>query len=379
MKQKFTLSMGSRVRRSPFFDATVRSGVRSFSVYNHMYMPTEYSGAEDEFWSLVKDVTLWDVSCERQVQVKGADAAKFSQFMTPRDLSGMQVGQCKYVMMCDENGAVLNDPILLKLAEDCFWFSLADSDMLLWAKALAATTDFDVEVTEPDVSPVQVQGPKSSDVIRALFGEELDDLKYFWFREATLGDDIPVIVSRTGWSSEKGYEIFLRDGKRGTEMWNMIMEAGKPFNIKPGCPNSIRRIEGGMYSIGSDFWIDENPFELGLGRLVDIKQNCIGIEALREVSAKGISRKMAGVILAGDPMEVPNGTAWPLYNGGKRVGEVRSAIYSPRLEKNIGLAMLSVDLQEYGVELTAKASDGDRQATVAEIPFYDPKKSIAVS
>ncbi len=342
-------------------------------------MPTEYSGVEDEFWSLVKDVTLWDVSCERQVQVKGADAAKFSQFMTPRDLSGMQVGQCKYVMMCDENGAVLNDPILLKLAEDCFWFSLADSDMLLWAKALAATKDFDVEITEPDVSPVQVQGPKSSDVIRALFGEELDDLKYFWFREVTLGDDIPVIVSRTGWSSEKGYEIFLRDGKRGTEMWNMIMEAGKPFNIKPGCPNSIRRIEGGMYSIGSDFWIDENPFELGLGRLVDLKQNCIGIEALRQVSAKGIARKMAGVILAGDPMEVPNGTAWPLYNGGKRVGEVRSAIYSPRLEKNIGLAMLSVDLQEYGVELTAKASDGDRQATVAEIPFYDPKKSIAVS
>lgn len=371
------IAFGNRVRKSPFFDATMRAGATAFTVYNHMHMPASYFGLEEEFHNLINGVTLWDVAVERQVEISGPDAARFAQYLTPRNLTGMQVGQCKYALICDEKGMVLNDPILLKLAEDRYWYSLADSDILLWAKALAFAGGFDVHVVEPDVSPLQLQGPKSADVARRLFGDWVDDLKYYRFRETDL-DGVPVVLSRTGWSSEKGYEIFLRDGSWGNWLWDRIMAVGAEFGIKPGVPNTIRRIEAGMYSVGSDFWMDVNPYELGLGRLVDVdmKADYVGKTALAEINKSGVSRKIVGLCWHEPALSAPNGEYWSVFQNGQRVGDLRSAVYSPRLKKNIALAMLDL-ASDLSSPVTIQAPTGNVEADVTSIPFFDPKKQLA--
>ncbi len=372
------INFGPRVRKSPFFDATIRAGCKAYSVYNHMYMPVYYESPVEDFWSLVNGVTLWDVAVERQVQISGPDAAAFTQYLTPRNLSKCAVGQCKYVLLTDENGGIINDPVLLRLAEDMYWLSLADSDVLLWAKALAHAGRWNVEISEPDVSPLQVQGPLSTDVMRDLFGGWIDDLKYFWFRETEVSG-IPVLVSRTGWSSERGYEIFLRDGSQGDRLWDLIMECGRPHGIKPGAPNTIRRIEGGMLSYGSDMGLSENPFELGLDRLVDLDMEAdfCGKEALNRIHAEGISRRMVGLEIEGEPLA--NANPWPVLAGTEMVGKVTSAIHSPRLEKNIALAIVALDQSQVGTELTVETDKDERSATVVPFPFYDPKKSLAAA
>jgi len=231
---------GTQIRKSPYFDATVRWGAKAFSVYNHMYIPRDFGDPEQNFWNLVNDAILCDVAVERQVEITGRDAAAFVQKLTPRDLSRMAVGQCKYVLITNADGGILNDPILLRLAENHFWISLADSDILLWAQGVAVHAGMDVEICEPDVSPLQIQGPKSGLVMQALFGDAILDLKYYWLRELEL-DGIPLVVSRTGWSSELGYELYLRDGTKGDALWERIMAAGLEFGLKPGHPSSIRR------------------------------------------------------------------------------------------------------------------------------------------
>ena len=375
MTQPLT-SFGPRIRKSPFFEATRRYGCKAFTVYNHMYMPLYYESQEADFWHLVERVTLWDVAVERQVQVAGPDAAAFVQYLTPRNLSQCAVGQCKYVLLTDEAGGVVNDPILLRLADDVFWLSLADSDVLLWAKALAHAGKWNVAITEPDVSPLQVQGPRSSDVMRDICGGWIDDLKYFWFRETDI-EGIPVIISRTGWSSERGYEVFLRDGAHGDRLWEIIMTAGKPYEIHPGAPNTIRRIEGGMLSYGSDMGFSENPFELGMDRLVDLDMEAdfCGKDALREIRAAGITRKMVGLEIDGAP--IGNEHPWPAKLGGTQIGTVTSATYSPRLEKNIALAIIDLEHTEHGTQIVVDAPAGARDAVTVPIPFYDPKKALA--
>ena len=260
---------GTQIRKSPYFDATVRWGARDFSVYNHMYIPRDFGDPQQNFWNLVNDAILCDVAVERQVEITGPDAAKFVQTLTPRNLSQMAVGQCKYVLITNADGGLLNDPILLRLAENHFWISLADSDILLWAQGVAVHAGYDVTIREPDVSPLQLQGPKSGEIMQALFGESISDLRYYWLREITL-DGIPLVVSRTGWSSELGYELYLRDGARGDELWEKIMAVGEPLGLKPGHTSSIRRIEGGMLSYHADADSSTNPYELRLGRLVDL-------------------------------------------------------------------------------------------------------------
>ena len=262
MTQSNGFGFGTQIRKSPYFDATVRWGAKGFSVYNHMYIPRDFGDPEQNFWNLVNDAILCDVAVERQVEITGPDAAKFVQMLTPRDLSKMAVGQCKYILITNADGGILNDPILLRLAENHFWISLADSDILLWAQGVAVHSGMDVTIGEPDVSPLQLQGPKSGEMMKALFGDSIMDLKYYWLREVDL-DGIPLIVSRTGWSSELGYELYLQDGSRGDELWEKIMAAGKPFGLKPGHTSSIRRIEGGMLSYHADADINTNPFELG--------------------------------------------------------------------------------------------------------------------
>lgn len=375
-----TFGFGTQIRKSPYFDATVRWGAKDFSVYNHMYIPRDFGDPVQNFWNLTSKAILCDVAVERQVEITGPDAAQFTQLLTPRNLSQCAVGQCKYVLITNAEGGILNDPVLLRLGENHFWLSLADNDVLLWAQGVAVNSGLDVTITEPDVSPLQLQGPNSGKVMQALFGESIADLRYYWLEEKEL-NGIPLIVSRTGWSSELGYELYLRDGSRGDELWEAIMMAGKPYNLEPGHTSSIRRIEGGMLSYHADMDMHTNPYELGLDRLVDVDMDAefIGKAALRKIRDVGVSRRQVGLEIAGVPLSGPNTTFWPVLNAAEPVGKVTSAIYSPRLEKNIALAMVGTEFADVGTELTVQSPDGTVAATVVEKPFYDPKKKITVA
>ena len=371
---------GTQIRKSPFFDATVKWGAKDFSVYNHMYIPRDFGNPEQNFWNLINDAILCDVAVERQVQVKGPDASKFVQMMTPRDLSNMKVGQCKYVILVNQNGGILNDPVLLKVSEDIYWFSLADSDILFWAQGLAAQVNYDIEITEPDVSPLQLQGPKSRDIMVEIFGDEIRDLKYYWFKEF-LFNDTKLIISRTGWSSELGYEIFLTDSKVGNELYEHIMTIGMPKGLKPGHTSTIRRIEGGMLSYHADMTINTNPFELGMDKFIDLNSdfNFIGKEALIKINREGIKRKQVGLFLNTDPMEGPNTRFWDVMLNDKKIGKVTSAVYSPRLEKNIALAIINIEYSNLGQEVVIRDGSSQFKAVIVKKPFYDPNKNLTKS
>ena len=373
-------SFGTQVRKSPYSDAALRWGAKGFSVYNHMYIPRDFGDPRQNFWYLVNDAILCDVSVERQVQIKGPDAAKFTQFLCCRDLSKCQVGQCKYVLITDQDGGIINDPILLKLAEDHFWLSIADSDVLLWARGVAVNSGMDVDISEPDVSPLQLQGPKSRDVLRAAFGDAPTELKYYRFMEFDW-DGVPLIISRTGWSSELGYEIFLRDGTQGEKLWEHLMAVGGPLGLKHGHTSSIRRIEAGMLSYHADMTLANNPYEMGMGRLVDLDMEAdfISKAALTLIKERGVSQQLVGLEIDGAPFVGSNDFFWPVLKEGVKVGTVTSAIYSPRLQKNIALAMISIDHTASGRVLQVDKLSETRACTVVPIPFYDPKKSLATA
>ena len=369
---------GTQIRKSPYFDSTVKWGATGFSVYNHMYIPRDFGDPEQNFWNLIEKSILCDVAVERQVEITGPDAYKFTQLLTPRDLSNISIGQCKYVLITNNEGGILNDPVLLRLAENHFWLSLADSDVLLWAQGVAVNSGLNVNISEPDVSPLQLQGPTSKDIMVKLFGESIKDLKYYWFKEFDL-DGIPLIVSRTGWSSEFGYELFLRDGSKGNDLYEKIMNAGKEHGLQPGHTSSIRRIEGGMLSYHADADIHTNPFELGFDRLVSLDNDIefIGKAALKKIKAEGIKRKQVGLEINCEPLSGPNTTFWPIKKNNNEIGKVTSAVYSPRLKKNIALAMVNIENSEIGTDLEVETNKGKFTAKIVEKPFYDPKKKIA--
>ena len=374
-----TIQRGARLRRSPFFNSTLKEGCWSYTVYNHMFLPTGYDDLEKEYTKLLNDVTVWDVSVERQVEITGPDGLAFTNLLTPRDLNKCKVGQGKYVVITADDGGIINDPVLLRLGDNHFWLAVADSDVLLWAKGVAYNAGMDVQIREPDVSPMQIQGPKSKQVVQALFGDEVLDLEYYYFLEADL-DGIPVIVTRTGWTGEVGFEIYLRDSSRGEELWDRVMAAGKPHNIAATGPSDIRRIEAGILNYGIDITLENNPYEVGLGWLVDLDQDAdfIGKEALKRIKAEGVTRKLVGVEIGGDPLEL-NMIAWPVSANGTEAGRITSAVYSPRLKKNIGYAMVPIDLSTVGSTFGVSTPGGDRQATVVEKPFVDPKKEVPKS
>jgi len=298
--------------------------------------------------------------------------------LTPRDLSALNVGQCKYILITNEAGGILNDPVLLRLSENRFWISLADSDILLWAQGVAVHSGLDVHIYEPDVSPLQLQGPRSGDIMQALFGKSIMDLRYYWLEKLDL-DGIPLVVSRTGWSSELGYELYLQDSSLGDVLWEKIMAVGAPFGLKPGHTSSIRRIEGGMLSYHADADINTNPFELGMDRFIDVDMdtNFIGKQALQKIKAQGVQRQQVGIELEGAPLSGPNTRFWPISSDDTVVGKVTSAVYSPRLKKNIALAMVTTAHANLGTVLTVETPTGPVKSTVVEKPFYDPKKKIA--
>jgi glycine cleavage system aminomethyltransferase T len=368
---------GARLRRTPFFAATQRYGARAYTVYNHTLFPICFADLEEEYWHLINKVTLWDVAVERQVEITGPDAFTFTNLLTPRDLSKCAVGQGKYVVITAEDGGIINDPVLLRLGENHFWLALADSDVLLWARGAAQHAGLRVTIREPDVSPLQVQGPKAKDVVHTLFGDRVLGLKYYYFLETSL-DGIPVVVTRTGWSGEVGYEIYLRDGSRGDDLWERIMAAGRPHDIHPTGPSDIRRVEAGILNWGADITLDDNVFEAGLEWLIDEEKpgDYFGKDALRAIRAGGVKRKLVGVEIDGDPVEF-NTIKWPVRVGGELIGRVTSAIWSPRLKKNIGYAMVGAAHLANGTVLSVEVpGSGARRATVVPKPFIDPKKEI---
>jgi aminomethyltransferase len=345
-----------------------------------MLFPICFDDLESEYWHLINHVTLWDVSVERQVEITGPDAFEFTNMLTPRDLTRCAVGQGKYVAITAPDGGVINDPVLLRLGENHFWLALADSDVLLWARGVALNAGMMVNITEPDVSPLQIQGPKAKEVVQALFGDRVLGLKYYYFLDTSL-DGIPVIVTRTGWSGEVGYEVYLRDGSKGDVLWERIMEAGKPHNIRPTGPSDIRRVEAGILNWGADITLADNVYEVGLEWLVDEQKPgaYIGREALARVRAEGVRRKLVGIEIEGDRVEF-NVTKWPVKAGSEIIGRVTSAIYSPRLERNLGYAMVPTAYAAVGTSFTVEVpGSGARRATVVPKPFVDPKKDIPKS
>jgi aminomethyltransferase len=386
MSQPFDMSLvqrGARNRRTPYYEATQKYGPTGFTVYNHMYFPIRFDSFEAEFDALLNGVTLWDVAVERCLEISGPDGFRFAQLLTPRDLSKCAVGQAKYVLICDGDGGIINDPVMTRMDDNTFWFALASSDALLFARGLKnAYPDLDVTIQEADVAPLQVQGPRSKDLMVKLLGEDILDLRYYFWTDAKIAG-VPVVVTRTGWTSEVGYEVYTTDTVRGNDVYEALMDAGQEFGIKPTGPSDIRRIEGAIFNWGADMTYENNAFELGLGRLVDLDtvspEACISIGSYRAIREAGVDKKINGVVLDGDPFPALNAVKWPASIDGQQVGKVTSAIYSPRLKQNIGYCWLPADRSNEGQEVTVQTEWGTRGATVAPMPFVDPSKQIPVS
>ena len=365
----FGITPSARLRPSPFYEATLAEGVCAFTTYNHMLMPTSYGKPLEEYWRLINGVSQWDVAVERQVQLRGPDAGRLAQILAPRDLSTCKVGQGKYVPLVNHQGVLINDPICLKLADDLYWLSIADSNIWFWASAIAAERGLRVEVSEPDVSPLAIQGPKAEDVVAHLCGDWVRGLKYFWFREFDLGG-IPLVVARSGWSKQGGFELYLRDGSQGTKLWNLVKEAGQPWGIGPGNPNWSERVESGLISFGGDTDGQTNPYEVRMGKYVDlhVPDDTVGIQALRRISAEGPKRHSLGIILdAGEP--VSPGFSWnPIYKDGVKVGDLTNCIFSIRVQKNLGFALISRNCV-VGDRVQAMVGGVMQSGVLTELPF----------
>lgn len=366
----YQFAFGPRIRKSPFFDATVKAGVTHFSSYNRVCFPVVYGNPKEEYRRLTEAVSLWDVSVERQIRLRGPEALALLKIVTPRNLSRVVIGQGRYVPICDNRGTIINDPVMLPISEDEYWLSIADNDVMLWARAIAHERGLNVIVDEADVNPLALQGPKSADVMRGLFGDWIDDLKYFAF-ERTYLDDIPVIVARSGWSKQSGFEIYLLDSEKGTQLWDTVMEAGQPYDIGPGAPNYIERIESGLLSMGADTDDRTNPFELNMDRLVDVEQDqdFIGKQALQRIAEAGPARRWRGFIIEGDPFPSSNSVRWDVYCEDDCIGFASAGAYSPRLEQNISLGLIDIHYAERGTEVMIKTEYGDRKASVRMLPF----------
>jgi len=368
------LNMSRRIRRTPYTDRVEARGVRGFSVVNHMLLPKAFGPTiEEDYWHLSEHVQIWDVSCQRQVELRGRDAARLAQWMTPRNLGRAKVGQCLYVPLVDEMGGLVNDPILLKLADDHFWLSIADSDVLLWAKGLALGARLDVSVNEPDVSPLAIQGPKAQALMEAVFGAAVGKLKFFQFGRFSFRDTHQ-IIARSGYSNQDGFEIYLHDGKLGGALWDTLWEAGQTFNIAPGCPNLIDRVEAGLLSYGNEMTRDNNPLECGLQKYCQLDGSIefIGRDALTRINEDGVERQIRGVFFDGEPCPAC-GKPWPVSPLGHEdvhIGQVTTAAYSPRFKRNIGLTMIERSYWNKGQPVTITSSDGERRTgEVTSLPF----------
>ncbi len=360
------LSPSHRLRRTPFSDGVEAAGVKAYTVYNHMLLPTVFRSPQEDYRHLKEAVQVWDVSCERQIELRGPDAARLMQMLTPRDLRGMTAGQCYYVPIVDETGGMLNDPVAVKLAEDRWWISIADSDLLYWVKAIAHGWRLDVLVDEPDVSPLAVQGPKADELMARVFGDAVKNVRFFRYGMFDFqGRDL--VVARSGYSKQGGFEIYVEGGDIGMPLWNALFEAGRDLDVHAGCPNLIERIEGGLLSYGNDMNSNNTPHECGLGKFCNTHTaiGCIGRDALLRVAKEGPVQKICAVEIAGAP--VPGCDRWwPIMAGGKRVGRVSSAAWSPDFDTNVAIGMVRMTHWDAGTEFQVELPEETRQAKVRD-------------
>ena len=368
---------GPWYRRSPFFDATRRAGCSAYDIYNHMLLPAYFDDPEIEYWALLNDVTVWDVAVERTVQIAGRDADRFVDMLTCRDLTRCAVKQGKYMIVTSPDGGIVNDPVLLHVAEDTWWMQLADSDAGLYAMGVASQAGMDVDVSYPEAYPMQIQGAKAAKTLEKLVGAAIYDMKYYWCERFDI-KDVPVLVSRTGWTAVQGFEINILDPSRGDDLWNAVFEAGEEFNIRAVAPVEARRIEAGIMNYNSDMTLENNPFEImGLERLVEEQpQDYIGKEALESIRRSGVKRKLVGIELQGDELRAELTWFWPVHKDGQQVGKVTDAVWSPRLGKNIGYVWVPVELAEPGTQLDVESENGHLMGHTAAIPFIDPRKEV---
>nr|WP_174822924.1 dimethylsulfoniopropionate demethylase [Ruegeria arenilitoris] len=358
--------MSRRLRRTPFSDGVEAAGVKGYTVYNRMLLPTVFESVEADYRHLKTHVQVWDVSCERQVELRGPDAARLMQMLTPRDLRGMLPGQCYYVPIVDETGGMLNDPVAVKLADDRWWISIADSDLLLWVKGLANGYRLDVLVDEPDVSPLAVQGPKADDLMARVFGDRVRDIRFFKFDMFQFeGRDLA--IARSGYSKQGGFEIYVEGGDIGMPLWNALFAAGEDLQVRAGCPNLIERIEGGLLSYGNDMTDDNTPHECGLGKFCNTHTaiGCIGRDALLRVAKEGPVQQIRPIAIEGDAVP-PCDRPWPVYGGGKRVGQVTSATWSPDFQTNVSIGMLRLSHWDPGTQVEVETPSGMRTAIVQD-------------
>lgn len=358
-----------RLRKSPFYKSTMEEGAETLLTYNNMLVPRGYGDREAEYWRLINGVSMWDVAVQRQVQLKGPDAAKLAQVLSARDLSRQKIGQGKYVAICDHRGVLLNDPIAMKVAEDCYWLSIGNSDIWFWARCVAGERGLDVEVSEPDVSPLAVQGPKAEDVVASMFGDWVRDLRYFWFKDTQI-NGIPITLMRAGWSKQGGFELFLKDGSKGDHFWQIVREAGKPFDIGPGYPNPSERTESGLLNYGTDTDDRTNPFEVRMGKFIDldVSDEVIGVKALREIKAKGAKRHQLGIILEGAEENEDQSIWLDTHKDGKAIGHMTHKAWSYRLKRMIGYALVSVEAQ-VGDTVQVKKDGGLVAGQLCDLPF----------
>ena len=379
--------ISTRVRKSPWWHLAKAAGCRAYTVYNHLYHPRSYIKPEDggllaEYEILTNHVSMWDVAAERQIQVKGPDAADFVNLLITRDVHALiPPMQARYVILCNQYGGVINDPVLLRVAEDEFWFSISDSDVLFWAQGVNSFANFNVEIHEIDVSPVQIQGPKSVDLMEKMFGSHVREIPYYGLIHDTLnGHD--VTISRTGFSAEIGFEIYLHNATlHADDVWPYILEQGEEFNLGVIAPSHIRRLEAGILSYGQDLDIENNPFEVRLGWQVDLekKANFIGKDALKEIKENGVNQRLVGLRLGGEPITWYNEDFYLVKDedNGEDVGYVTSAFWSPNMQSNIALAVMPKSHWRQGTGAKVQLpKDGIVDATVVRVPFRDPAKIV---
>ncbi|WP_170381205.1 dimethylsulfoniopropionate demethylase [Ruegeria atlantica] len=360
------ISFSRRLRRTPFSEGVEAAGVKGYTVYNRMLLPTVFESVEADYRHLKNHVQVWDVSCERQVELRGPDAAKLMQMLTPRDLRGMLPGQCFYVPIVDETGGMLNDPVAVKLSDDRWWISIADSDLLLWVKGIANGYRLDVLVDEPDVSPLAVQGPKADDLMARVFGDRVRDIRFFKFDMFEFeGRDLA--VARSGYSKQGGFEIYVEGSEIGMPLWNALFTAGEDQQVRAGCPNLIERIEGGLLSYGNDMTDDNTPHECGLGKFCNTHTaiGCIGRDALLRVAKEGPVQQIRPIAIDGEAV-LPCDRPWPVFADGKRVGQVTSAAWSPDFQSNVSIGMIRLSHWDAGTAVEVETPDGMRRATVQE-------------
>jgi len=370
MSQPPFLSVSRRTRATPFTRRVEEHGVKAYTVYNHMLLPTVFETVEADYHHLKNHVQVWDVACERQVEVSGPDARELVQLVTPRSLGKMQDDQCYYIPMVNEKGGMINDPVAVKISNERFWISLADSDMLYWLKGLAIGKGLNVDVFEPDVSPLAIQGPKADDLMADIVGDRIRTIGFFRHAQFNVGGK-DYLVARSGWSKQGGFEIYLDGSENGEKVWDILFDAGEKYNVRAGCPNNIERIEGGLLSHGNDMTEDNSPFEIGLGKYChrEAMEVCIGGKNLLAEKRNGPKQIIRGITIDGD--KVPGCiTPWPLKNEtGEKVGQITSATWSPDFGANLAIGMVNKSHWDYGTSLSVAIGDDVRFAKVGPLPF----------